>query len=165
MVGLRVRRVPEHHHRIADELVDRPTLGKKRIGQRGKISGRLLHEDVGVGEFGNGRKSLDVGEDDGDFLAAPPSSVEIELSTTRLTISLGTNRANDQMARCARFTVRPSSRISLIWIRPANCRALPASGVWRLEQLSLFRDRDIWLPKIQTAGKKRRPRQSRGTTR
>ena len=28
----------------------------------------------------------------------PPSSVEIELSTTRLTISLGTKRANDEIA-------------------------------------------------------------------
>ena len=66
---------------------------------------------------------------------APPSSVEIELSTTRLTISLGTKRANDQIARCARFTVRPSSRISLTYDSTGEavgrCQRLEFGGLSR----------------------------------
>ena len=44
----------------------------------------------------------------------PPSLVEMELSMTPRTISLGTKCANDHMARCARLTVLPSSWISRI---------------------------------------------------
>ena len=40
---------------------------------------------------------------------SPPSLVEMELSITPRTISLGTKCANDHMVRCARLTVVPSS--------------------------------------------------------
>ena len=43
----------------------------------------------------------------------PPSSVEIELSMMPLTMSFGTNRANDQIVRRATAIVLPSSSISL----------------------------------------------------
>ena len=68
VVGLRIGRVPEHHHRVANELVDRPAFGEKRLRQRGEIARSLVHESVGVGGLGDRRKIPDVGENDGDLL-------------------------------------------------------------------------------------------------
>lgn len=41
MVGLRVGRVPECHHGIADKFVDRAAMGNDDVRQRRKIAGRL----------------------------------------------------------------------------------------------------------------------------
>ena len=38
VVGLRIGGIPEHHHGVADELVDRSAFGEKRLRQHGKIT-------------------------------------------------------------------------------------------------------------------------------
>ena len=68
MIGLQMGSVPKHHHRIADELVHSPALGKKRFRQRGEMARGLAHQTVGVGRFGNAGKIRDVGKQDGDLL-------------------------------------------------------------------------------------------------
>jgi hypothetical protein len=67
MIELQMRCVPKHHHRVPDELIDSPALGKKRFRQRGEMARRLVHQTVGVGRFGNARKIRDVGKQDGDL--------------------------------------------------------------------------------------------------
>ena len=71
MVGLWIGRIPEHHHRVADELVHRPAFGKESICQRREIARCLMHECIGVRGFGDRRKIPDVCENDGDLLSDP----------------------------------------------------------------------------------------------
>ena len=87
----------------------------------------------------------------------PPSSVEMELSITRWTSSLGIKWANDHMARCASFIALPSSSISLM--REATGEESGTASVWSLtaSAVMIFKDRDIPLPNIQTTGIKAAP--------
>src|SRR6516165_2027650 len=43
MIGLGMGSVPEHHHRVPDELVDSSALGKKRLRQSGEMARGLTH--------------------------------------------------------------------------------------------------------------------------
>src|SRR5262249_16319326 len=67
MVGLGIGRVPEHHYGVTDELVDCSAFGEERLGKRGKIAGRLAHENVGVGGLRDGGKIPDIGENQGNL--------------------------------------------------------------------------------------------------
>ena len=109
MVRLWIGCVPEDHHSVADELVDCSAFGEESLRQHGEIARRLVHESVGVGGLGDRRKIPDVGEKDGNLFSDSASSVEMELSMTRRTSSLGTKWANDHMARCDIFIALPSS--------------------------------------------------------
>ena len=61
-----VGRVPDRHHRVADELVDRAALGMDRLdGQRQEAGQMRL--DVRAELFGEFGKARQVGEQHGDF--------------------------------------------------------------------------------------------------
>jgi hypothetical protein len=53
MVGLKMRCIPEYHHRISDVFVDRPSFCKERVCQGGEVPRRLMHENVGIRPLGN----------------------------------------------------------------------------------------------------------------
>ncbi len=74
MIGLQMGSVPKHHHRVSNELVHGPALGKKRFRQRGEMARHLAHQTVGVGRFGYAGKIRDVGKQDGDL---PPHSAKL----------------------------------------------------------------------------------------
>ena len=63
-----MRRIPKHHHRIADVFVYRSALGEERLRQCGEIPGRLVHEGIRVGGFSNGCEPAHVRKDNRDFL-------------------------------------------------------------------------------------------------
>src|SRR6202007_2830875 len=60
MVGLWIGRVPEHHHGVTNELVDCSAFGEERFCKHRKIAGHLVHESVGGGGPGGGRKIPDL---------------------------------------------------------------------------------------------------------
>ena len=69
VVELWIGCVPEHHHRVADELVDCSAFGEESLRKHGKISRRLVHESVRIGRLCDARKIPDVGENDGNLLS------------------------------------------------------------------------------------------------
>jgi hypothetical protein len=69
VVRLWIGCVPEHHHGVTNELVDRSAFGEESLCQHGEIARRLVHEKVGVGGLGDRRKIPDVGEDDSNLLS------------------------------------------------------------------------------------------------
>src|ERR1700730_17118618 len=72
LVVLGPGRVPKYHDRIADELVDRTTLGEKGFGQRRQMAGRLTHQQIRVRGLGNAGEISDIGKKDRDFLSNSP---------------------------------------------------------------------------------------------
>jgi hypothetical protein len=68
MVRLWIGGVPEHHDRVADDLVDRAALGEERFRQRGEIPRGLPHQHIGIGRLRDRGKSLDVGKDQRNLL-------------------------------------------------------------------------------------------------
>ena len=69
VVRLWIGCVPEHHHGVTNELVDRSAFGEESLCKHGEIARRLVHENVGVGGLGDRRKIPDVGENDGNLLS------------------------------------------------------------------------------------------------
>jgi hypothetical protein len=72
MIWLGIGCVPEHHHRVAYELVHGSAFGEESLRQRGKIARRLTHKCVGVGGLGNGRKIPHVSENDRNLFPSAP---------------------------------------------------------------------------------------------
>ena len=66
MVGLVVRGVPDRHHGVADEFVDRAALGvDRRDGKRQETGEMRL--DIGAELFGQLGEARQVGEENGDL--------------------------------------------------------------------------------------------------
>jgi hypothetical protein len=70
MVRLWIGCVPEHHHRVAYELVHGSAFGQESLRQRGEIARCLTHEYVGISGLGNGRKIPNVGEHDRNLFSS-----------------------------------------------------------------------------------------------
>ena len=68
MIELQVRRVPEYHDGVADELIHRAPFGNKGLGQGRKMTRHLPHQIVGVARLGDTGEICDVGKQDSDFL-------------------------------------------------------------------------------------------------
>ena len=68
-----MRCIPENHHAIAYEFVDRSPFGKELHGQRGKIARCLTRETIGIGGFRDAGEVTDIGEQDGDL---PPDATK-----------------------------------------------------------------------------------------
>jgi hypothetical protein len=69
MIGLPVRRVPERHHGVSDELVDGAALRQNDIRQCGEVTRRLLHQCIRLHTLGNRGEASDIGEERGDLLS------------------------------------------------------------------------------------------------
>src|SRR5476651_707744 len=63
MVGAMRRRPPKGHDPVADELVDRPVLGRDCTGHFLKIGGQLVEKVFRLQTLGLGRKILKVGKE------------------------------------------------------------------------------------------------------
>ena len=101
MVLLQIRRVPERHDTVADELVDRTALLQDDFGQCREISRGLQHQHIGIGFLRQRREPRTSVKNAVISCRVPPSSVEMVPFRTPRTISRGARRENDQTARCA----------------------------------------------------------------
>ena len=68
VIGLSRRRVPEHHHRVAYELVDRAAGRPDGPRHRLEVAAERLRQRIGRELLGEAREALDVGEEKGDLL-------------------------------------------------------------------------------------------------
>ena len=80
MIGLQMGRVPKHHHRVADVLVDSPALGEKRFRQRTQMARGLAHRLSGSAASAMPVKFATSVNRMVSSCLTPPSSVEMEAS-------------------------------------------------------------------------------------
>ena len=88
------RRAPQGHHRVADELLDDPTVALDHLAREIEIAGQELADVLGVAALGHRGEADEVGEEDAD---------EAAFGDARF------------VAGCGRGAARPTAGISPGW--------------------------------------------------
>jgi hypothetical protein len=102
VIGVIHGRVPEGHHRIADELVDGPAVLYDDGAHCAQVFGDHAHQDGRRSAFGKGRKVIQIGEQDADRAL-------LGQAVLRLATAGNLARQNRRHDRVERRAQRPAS--------------------------------------------------------